>query len=382
MTAGAGPVQDAGLRTVAEDDRQDTDRPGEEPVYEPIGPGWNAGTREAADDAGWEPQPAGPARVALSLAFSDWLRSVRTVRFWLVSAAVPLVTSLAAWILVVAVAPQAQQADQLFGAYLLAAALIPATSSFLALHWAVARVRHFPGHRGGGPISPVPGPLAAFFAVAARGPLVAALALLLLSVLAGIAGVSADMAGTAAGVVVLEFAVFGAIGAGLSEMFRRRWLAVTFGWTVAGALVVGNAVAVWALLPAVRADEPVAVTMNVVRGSGGIPEAYECAPELAGMAEVFHTERIVWMLASNPVVLLIMLADEGEGNREVMGWMHGVLQEAADGTQVPCVNGEPRTKDDPRMPLEVVGLVTQGVLAGGILAGGQVAAVRRSGSVG
>lgn len=157
---------------------------------------------------------------------------------------------------------------------------------------------------------------------------------------------------------------------------------MTFGWTVAGALVVGNAVAVWALLPTVRADEPVAVTMNVVRGSGGIPEAYECATELAGMAEVFQTERIVWMLASNPVVLRIMLADEGEGNREVMGWMHGVLQETADGTQVPCVNGEPRTKDDPRMPLEVVGLVTQGVLAGGILAGGQLAAVRRSGSVG
>jgi hypothetical protein len=209
------------------------------------------------------------------------------------------------------------------------------------------------------------------------------MALLLLLMQAGLAGVSGAMAAAAAGVVALEFAVFGAIGAGLSALLRRRPLAVVAGWSVAGALVVGNAVAVWALLlPAVRADEPVAVAMNVVWGPGGTREAYECAPELFGTAEVFHTERIIWMLAPNPVVLFVVLADEGGANLEGAGWMPAALQEAADGTQVPCVNGEPRTQDDPRTPLAVIGLLTQGVLAGASLAGGQLAARRRPGSEG
>ena len=146
--------------------------------------------------------------------------------------------------------------------------------------------------------------------------------------------------------------------------------------------------AVWALMPAVRADEPVTVAMNVVWGSDGRRDAYECSIEPVGLAEVFHTERIVWLVAANPMVMFAMLASDGEtasdgeAGEEGLGWMAGALQEAADGTAVPCVNGEPRTKDAVRMPLGVIGLGTQGVLAGAFLAGGQVAARRRAGSGG
>ena len=122
--------------------------------------------------------------------------------------------------------------------------------------------------------------------------------------------------------------------------------------------------------------------MNVVWGPGHTRVAYECSTELVGLAEVFHTERIVWLVAANPVVMFAMLASGGDTGEEALGWMPGALQEAADGTQVPCVNAEPRTKDAVRMPLEVIGLATQGVLAGGFLAGGQLAARRRSGSGG
>ena len=365
---------------MADNERQDDVGRADVPVYEAIGPGWNSGTQDTEDDDGWAPQPEGLARVALGLAVSDWLRTLRTFRFWLVSAAVPLVTALGAWVLVAAVAPMddPEQADALLWAYLLGAALMPAASSFLALHWGVTGVRRFSGR--GVRSSPDAGPMAAFFEVTARGFVVAALALLLLLVLAGPAGATGTIAATAGGVIVLEFAVFGAIGAGSSALFRRRTWAAVLGWSVAGVLVVGNVVAVWALFPAVRADEPVAVAMNVDWGPNGTREAYDCAPDLSATAEVFHTERIMWMMAANPTVIFVMLAGRGSAEEEMPGWIPGSLQEAADGTQVPCINARPRIKNATGMPLELIGLATQGVLAGAFLVGGQFAARRRAGS--
>ena len=367
---------------MAEGERQDEGRRGDDPVYEAIGPGWNNGTQDMQDDAGWSPRPAGPARVALAAAAGDLLASVRTLRFWLVAAAVPLATCLFAVALIGVAAPDDMQPEEArWLGCLLAAAMMPASSALLAVHWGLLGSRR-PSARNP-PSGLDPGPLAPFLAVAARGLAVAVIALILLVLQAGLAGVSAaGTAGASAGVVVLEFAIFGAVGAGVSALLRRRLWASILGWTVAVVLVLGNAVAVWALIPAVRADEPVAVAMNVVWGPGHTRVAYECSTELVGLAEVFHTERIVWLVAANPVVMFAMLASGGDSGEEALGWMPGALQEAADGTQVPCVNAEPRTKDTVRMPLEVIGLATQGVLAGGFLAGGQLAARRRSGSAG
>lgn len=365
---------------MADNERQDDEGRADVPVYEAIGPGWNSGTQDIEDDDGWSPQPSGLARVALGSAVSDWLRSLRTFRFWLVSAAVPLFTCLAAWMLVVAMAPgeAPEQADVLLWAYLLGAALMPVTSSLLALHWGATGARRFSAELV--PPSTDAGPVAAFFAVAARGLVVAALAVLLLLVLARSAGVSGAIATAAGGVIVLEFAVFGAIGAGSSALFCRRMWGAALGWCVAGFLAAGNVVAVWALFPTVRADEPVAVAMNVEWGPGGTREAYDCAPDLSARAQIFHTERIMWMMAGNPAVIFVMLAGRGTTEEEMSGWIPASLQEAADGTQVPCINGQPRIKNASGMPLELIGLATQGVLAGAFLAGGQVAARRRSGS--
>ncbi len=380
---GWGCPSDMGLRTVADDERQYADRAGGEPVYEAIGPGWNSGTAGSGDDAEWAPQPAGLARVALSLAVGDLLGSFRSLRFWLVAAAVPLATSLSALAFLEVAAPPGEllPEEARWLGYLFAAAMMPASSALLAVRWGLLGRRRLSARKQ--PAGMDPGPLAPFLSVAARGLVVASIALVLLLVHAGVAGVSAaGTAGASAGVVALEFAVFGAVGAGASALLSRRLWAAMVGWTVAGALVVGNAVAVWALMPAVRADEPVTVAINVVWGSDGTRDAYECSTELVGLAEVFHTERIVWLVAANPTVLFAMLASDGDAGNEGLGGMPGALQEAADGTQVPCVNAEPRTKDTVRMPLEVIGLATQGVLAGGFLAVGQLAARRRSGSGG
>lgn len=368
---------------MAEDERREAGRPVDEPVYEAIGPGWNSGTPGIGDDADWAPQPAGLARVALSLAVGDLLASFRSLRFWLVATAVPLATSLFALAFIEVAAPPGEllPEEARWLGYLLAAAMMPASAAFLAVHWGLQGRRRLSAPKQ--PASLDPGLLALFLSVAARGLAVAVTALVQLLVHAGLAGVSAaGTAGTSAGVVALEFAVFGAIGAGASALLNHRVWAAIVGWTMAGALVVGNAVAVWALMPAVRADEPVTVAINVVRGPDGRLESYECSTELVGLSEVFHTERIVWLVAPNPVVVFVMLASDGENGEDGLGSMPGALQEAADGTQVPCVNAEPLTKDAARMPLEVIGLATQGVLAGGFLAGGHLAARRRSASGG
>lgn len=50
---------------------------------------------------------------------------------------------------------------------------------------------------------------------------------------------------------------------------------------------------------------------------------------------------------------------------------------AGDGTQVPCVNGEPLAKDSARMPLPLVGNAGQAIVAGVVLAAGNRAAGSR-----
>lgn len=374
---------DVGLREVAGNERQEPGLSQDEPVYVPIGPGWNGSFQDGEDDAGWGPRPLGLVQVALAAAVRDWLRSVRTVRFWLLAAGVPVATSAAAWVLLAAaIVPREDphQAGGLFWVYLLAAAFMPATSVFLAAHWGVAGLHRLHRHRAPAPRDP--GPLAVFLAVAGRGLVVAALALLLLLVHARLAGVSDAMAGVAAGVVALEFAVFGAVGAGVSALLRRRLWAALAGWGVAAAFVVGNAAAFSALLPAVRTEEPVAVAMNVQWGPARTRLAYDCAPLLERTADVFHTERIAWLLASNPVVMFVMFADNGGSNDEGPAWVPAALQEAADGTRVPCVNAEHRSKDAEPMPMGLVGLATQSALAGAFLIAGQLAARRRTGSAG
>jgi hypothetical protein len=68
-------------------------------------------------------------------------------------------------------------------------------------------------------------------------------------------------------------------------------------------LLVGDVVAVVALLPAVRADERVLVAVNIQRDDSGRMVSWECLQGFRAFTEVYHTERIVWMAASNPLVL-------------------------------------------------------------------------------
>jgi hypothetical protein len=367
---------------VADDEQQAAVGPTAEPLYETIGGGWTDRPQFEDDDDGWSPPPEGAARLALWQAAGDWLRTVRTVRFWVYTVVFLLGTWLAAaaFIEVGTAGARPDPAENRLWTYIAASAFMPAAASLLAMHWGLLGIRPPPGQQA----APLPEPrlMADFLATVARGVVFAALALVLLLVQAGAAGASGAIAGASAGVIVLEFAVFGAIGAGVSAWVGRPGWAGIAGWTVAGALVIGNVGAVWALLPAVRTEDPVSVVLNIDRGTDGALIAYECSPVLAGTAEVFHTERIVWLAAANPVVMFAMLAADADPGEEVLGWIPAALQEAADGTTVPCVNAVPRTKDAVQVPLGLIGLVMQGGLAGSFLAGGQLAVRRRLRSVG
>ena len=141
------------------------------------------------------------------------------------------------------------------------------------------------------------------------------------------------------------------MGAAVASMVRSHTWAVAAGWFVAIFLVAGGIGTCVLLLPTVRSEEPVTVAMNVQRGQNGIVMAYECSSVPAGTAEVYRTDRIMWLAASSPIVVFVMLAAEQDAGNELLGWVSTRLQEAADGTQVACVNGEPLNSDAARMPL-------------------------------
>lgn len=54
-----------------------------------------------------------------------------------------------------------------------------------------------------------------------------------------------------------------------------------------------------------RPVEPVTVAVNVQWGPAGTRQAYQCSEVPAGVAEVYHTERIMWLAAFSPSVVFL-----------------------------------------------------------------------------
>ena len=255
---------------------------------------------------------------------------------------------------------------------MLTAAMLVLVSCVLAVRWGDVR-------RGAGPDpaeAGVDGPLLDWARCSAKGLIFASVSVVFLLLLALWSESSPAVAGVSFVLMILEVLVFGGIGAGAARWFegqRGRVLA----WGVAALLLVGNVVAVIALLPSVRAYEPVLVAINIQRDEFGRVVSYRCSPEVRGIAEVYHTERIFWMATSNPMVILALIAGEAEPKENALDWLPGELQNAAEGTQVPCVEGQEQEKTGAEMPLALIGVGTQSGAAGILLAGGDRAARRR-----
>lgn len=360
------------------DDDQPAVHPAPEPFYEPIGanPGGTGSPSWEDDDDGGREQVRG-GRPGMQLALADVVRSIRTARFWAQAGGAVLGTWAAAAAAVVTFASLGQgsggyNAPMLV--YALAATLVPSVAAFLAVAWGMQCHGQAAAAREpavGGRILP------ALLATTFRGLVLAALTFCVLMLQSLAAGGSGAVAAAAAGVTAVEGAVFGAVGVGVAAAVRKSGPARVAGWVLAGILVAGSAGAAAALVPLVRAVEPVTVAMNVQWGPAGTRQAYECSGVPAGVAEVYHTERIMWLAAISPSVVFLALGADTDPAGAVLGWVPAAIQEAGDGTQVPCVNGEPLTRDSARMPLPVVGIAGQAIVAGALLAAGNRAAVSR-----
>lgn len=359
--------------SVVADDPQPAAGLDQEPVFEPIGPAMDndahaVGPHEDADTGLPGFSRARFAKANLVRVLADWLAGMRTIRFWFTVAAAVLGTWAAAGA-VVLLAPSGAEGSPLVQrllVYSLASALMPATAAFLALTWGVhaeGRFRATPGRPGGSLLNPV-------LATALRGMVLGVLVLGVLLVQAWIAGAPGAVAAVSAGVVLVECVVFGAIGAGLSAWAGRGRLAPAAGWMLCLAFVAGAPAAATALLPLVRAEEPVTVALNVEWAADGTRLSFRCSKIDAGISEVYHTERLMWLPALSPPVLFLMMGAEVDKAGHVLGWVPAALQEAADATQVPCVQGQPRSRDEPRMPMALVGFLGQAAVAGAVVAGG------------
>lgn len=360
------------MRRVSDDQQLPTD-PAADPYVERIGP-WPDGQPSAQDD-GDAPRNGPEVRAVLREAALEAWTASRSLRFWLVTAGAACAVWLAALLLVWLPGSGGDPAGWLAApvlTFMVALVLLPAAAALLAAHWGTHCCR---GRRGN---DPAPGVWPAILAAIMRSLVFVSLVLAGLLAQAAAAGQPATLAAVSAGVAAAEAVFFGAIGAAVAILVRNAGAATVVTWLLALFLVGGNLIAVALLAPGVRAEEPVTVAINVQRAEDGTPVAYECSPVPAGVKEVYRTERIWWLAAPSPSVVFIMLAG-GEGSgKELFGWLSSQLQEAADGSQVPCVNGEPRSRDAVRMPVAAAGLVIQAGLAGALVGGATVASRRRN----
>lgn len=350
-----------------------------DPLVEKIGfrqGGWTAAPEDGAQDDDDDTPRDGPRfRVAVRAAALDWWVSVRSLRFW----SVTVLAACAMWLPVLFLVwlpgsggGPAGPLPWALPAFMVALVLLPAAAALLAVHWGMTSYRERRLQ------DTSPGALVPVLAATMRGLVFVLLILPGLLAVGAVAGPSGTMPAVSVTVAAAEAVVFGALGVAVASIVRNAVRATALGWLLGLFLVAGNLATVALLVPAVRSEEPVSVAMNVQRAQDGGLLAYDCSPIPAGVKEVYRTERIMWLAASSPSVVFVVLAGgDGEG-RELFGWLSSTLQEAADGSQVPCVNGEPRSKDSVRMPMAAVGLLVQSGLAGVLLGSARAVSRRRT----
>lgn len=355
------------------DDRQSPVDSLSEPYYEPIGVGSGVVFEPDTDDGSSGRVPIFGAAVLAGAA--GWLAGMRSLRFWMVALGALCATWAAVAGLMLLPGPAGETTDWLPApalVYVLASLLLPATAALTAVHWGMSAYRRVTA----GDV-PGAGILAAALTAALQGLVLALLILLTLLLQAGAANQPATIAAVSAGVAAMEGALFGGIGVAVAALGRHHIRTRVAGWALALFLVAGTIAAGAFLLPAVRVVEPVTVALNVERAPDGTPVAYQCSAISAGISEVYRTERIMWLPAASPSAVFVMLAGEAGDGAELFGWLSAAMQEAADGTSIPCIGGEPRSKDTPRLPMAAVGILLQGAVAGVLLGSAHRVASRR-----
>lgn len=222
--------------------------------------------------------------------------------------------------------------------------------------------------------------------ITALGFLVAALPFLLFALVLG--GASPVSATVSILVLALELGVVSAVGVGLSGLIRRPLFSVVATYLIVALLSVGTLIAFG--LGGVVAQEKVTVTYEYVdweASSGdvdpktGLPENLVCTREESTYTTP-RFDRVWWMLAANPYVLLadaVPTHFDRYGNPDDM---FGSIKWGVRQAQLPpqhygwseCDPSESTTEDAEEViaktvPSWAVGLLLHVLLAGGLLAG-------------
>ncbi|WP_426005854.1 hypothetical protein ACPFL9_03410 [Paenarthrobacter sp. NyZ202] len=191
-------------------------------------------------------------------------------------------------------------------------------------------------------------------------------------------GVPIGVAGAAVVVTVVEGALFGLIGHGARQCFRSRAAGSALATVVLVVLCLANVVATVALLPSTQGTAQASVPVNVERDDAGRITSYECVGRPRPV-DVAYTERVAWMAASHPALLLGGLAGGMVPRDHDLAWVLAGLQWAADGParDVPCLDGQSSEGLPPSVPVAVTGLAVQVVVAAMVVVPGRRLGARR-----
>lgn len=364
-----------GGRPVASNQQPSPD-PDWEGYFEPIGAGAGPMSGPVMENDAAARRRAPIVRTAVIAGACRWVAGLGSIRFWATALGVLCATWAGVAGLVIVAGQVGNSTEWLASSvltYLLACSLLPAASAVVATHWGISSYQLSPPRGRAGV-----GVLAAAVAAGLQGSVLALLILVTLLVAAGAAGQSGSLAAVSAFVAAAEGFIFGSVGAAVAGIGRHSVLKRFLGLALALFLVAGTVAAGVALAPATRGDEPVTVALNVEHAPDGTSVSYQCSSVSAGLREVYHTDRIMWLPAASPSVLFVMLAGQSDGRGGPLEWLSRTLQEAADGTAVPCVNGEPRSRDALRVPLAAVGLLVQMGIAAGLIGWAYAVSGRRA----
>ncbi|MFJ5955889.1 hypothetical protein ACIQC5_08010 [Paenarthrobacter sp. NPDC092416] len=218
----------------------------------------------------------------------------------------------------------------------------------------------------------------AFLAGLLRGCAFGIPAGIVLLILGSNVGGPVELVAPAVVVMVGEAALFGLIGAGSRACFAKAAPGAVLTTVLLAILCMGNVVTTVFLIPRMEVIDQVSVPINVQRDKSGRVTSFECVGAFRSES-VVHTERVAWLTASNPAVLLGSFAANVVPPENDVAWVLIGFQAAADGPywDTPCIGGVESDAISPAPPLWITGLAGQLVVVALVVVPGRWLAARR-----
>ncbi|MBP3041934.1 ABC transporter permease [Arthrobacter jiangjiafuii] len=210
--------------------------------------------------------------------------------------------------------------------------------------------------------------------VASLGFLVASVPFLIWGLALG--GVRPLSAVVAVVMLAVELGVVCAIGVGVSTLANRPLFSIVVTYMLVALLSLGTLIGFGLSLTLVQGT--VKASSIDYRDELTADEAFwVCTGDVVEVPAV-HTERVAWLLAANPFVIVADAiphseSDSSEAGYQPTGVMQGIsslvrMAQAGPEYSQPCVEGQPQTVEPATFPIWPLGLVIQLAVAGLLLA--------------